>query len=95
MSGLIDLLQQCEVDTRRWLGDAAAARLGHWRLHAESEDQLVQYIKRLLRGPHRENGWRLELKHGLSLERIVLDQCPGPFDEDDYREARQTLGLST
>lgn len=93
-SDLKTLVQQCEDDTRRLLGYGAAQRLGNWRRHATTDDELVAYIQRLLRGPHRDNGWELKRLGGLSLEGIVIDHRPDLFTEDDRNEARRTLGLS-
>jgi hypothetical protein len=88
------LLQKCEDDTRKLLGNGAANRLGNWRQHAEAKTELIGYIKKLLRGNHRANGFELDRKGGLSLERIVLDQCPEFFDSSDREEAKRTLDIS-
>jgi hypothetical protein len=89
-----DLIQRCEGDTLNLLDRRAAARLGRWRDHAAvSEAALIEYIKRLLRGDHRGNGWALDRKGGLSLERIVLDHRSDLFVKEDLREARRTLGI--
>ena len=93
MCDLVALLQQCEDDTCRFLGRKEANRLGNWRNHAESEAALVTYIRKLLTGDHRLNGWKLENSNGLSLERIVIDRCPQLFEKQDREEARKTLGL--
>ena len=90
---LIRLMEQCEQDTRTMLGAGAANRLGNWRRYAESQSDLVSYIKKLLRGEHRENGWELNKRKGLSLERIVIDRCPELFEASDHKEAKETLGL--
>jgi hypothetical protein len=95
MGDLSSLMQRCEDDTNRLLDRRAAVRLGRWRSHADSESALIEYIKRLLRGDHRGNGWELDQKGGLSLERIVLDHCPDPFSDEDLREAKRTLGIAS
>ena len=94
MCDLVGLLQECEEDTRRLLDAGAANRLGNWRQYTASQDALVAYIQKLLRGSHRENGWRLDQKKGLSLERIVIDHCPHLFQASDHEEAKRTLGLA-
>ena len=96
MGDLAILMQRCEDDTSRLLDRRAAVRLGQWRSHAAvSESALIEYIKRLLRGDQRGNGWELDQKGGLSLERIVLDHCPHLFSDEDLREARRTLGIAS
>ena len=93
MEDLVDLMQRCEDDTRRILGRGVAGRLGKWRRYASSEQELVEYIRRLLTGEHRENGWDLDRHGGLSLERIVVDHRPDLFNENDHQEARRTLNI--
>jgi hypothetical protein len=93
MEKLIELLTRCEQDTRRFLGEGAARRLGNWRRYASSEYELIQYIERLLWGENCENGYKLEQMGGLSLERIVLDHCPDEFTDSDSEQARRTLRL--
>ena len=95
MGDLTILMQRCQDDTSRLLDRRAAVRLGRWRNHAVSESALIDYIKHLLRGDHRGNGWALDQKGGLSLERIVLDHCPDLFSDEDLREARRTLGIAS
>jgi len=90
---LVSLLQQCEDDTRRLLGNLAAQRLGNWRRNAGSKASLVEYVQRLLWGEHCANGRKLDQQGGLSLERIVLDRLPGLFGAADRKQAKRTLGI--
>lgn len=88
------LIQQCEEDTHRLLGNLAAQRLGNWRRHtAVSENVLVAYIQRLLWGEHCENGRRLDQQGGLGLERIVLEHRPDLFGDSDREQAKRTLRI--
>ena len=93
MCDLIALLRQCEDDTRRLLGKGEAERLSNWRRYIESRDALLAYIGDRLTGDRRINGWKLDQQGGLSLERIVIDHCPGLFTAQDITEAKLTLGL--
>ena len=90
---LIELVEQCEQDTCRLLGTGAAIRLGHWRDHTSSEPELIDYVQKLLWGEHCENGYKLDQRGGLSLERIVLDRCAEMFTDADKEQARRTLRL--
>jgi hypothetical protein len=91
MCDLVTELRRCEADTYRLLGIGAAERLSNWQRYDGPE--LVAFIRRVLRGPRRNNGWELQVKGGRSLEQIVID-CGSPtFTEDDIREAKETLGL--
>jgi hypothetical protein len=92
---LEQLLQECERDTARIIGQGAANRLATWRRYSGDEEALVRFVQRVLRGESRGNGWELDQRGGVSLERIVLDWLPDMFTEDDKEEARQTLGVST
>lgn len=91
---LINLVQTCEDDTRRLLGDLAAQRLGNWRRHIESERSLIEYIEQLLWVSTVRNGKRLDQQDGLSLQRIVLDHKPELFTESDRQQAKRTLGIA-
>jgi hypothetical protein len=93
MQDLVSLLQQCEDDTRRLLGNGAAQKLGNWRRYASSETALIEYVQRLLWGEHCVNGRKLDQQVGLSLERIVLDHVPALFTEPDRKQAQRTLGI--
>jgi hypothetical protein len=95
MVALVELIQQCEDDTRRLLGQLAAERLGNWHRYAASETALVEYIERLLWGEHCANGKKLDQQSGLSLERIVLDHRPDLFSEPDREQARRTFGITS
>jgi hypothetical protein len=92
MRSLRSLLEQCEMDTRNLLSAAAASRLGNWRLHAKSDDELVRYIRERLKRTG-ENGWKLKRLNGLSLEEIVIEHRPDLFTEDDRWKAKQNLGI--
>lgn len=94
MCDLIILLARCETDTARLLSQGTANRLANWRQHQNNQPELVVYIQKVLRGDGRSNGWELEQKGGLSLERIVIEHCSELFTEDDIREAKATLGIS-
>jgi hypothetical protein len=65
--------------------------LANWKNH--SGDELVSFVRRVIRGPRRSNGWELQQKGGRSLEQIVIDCGTPTFTEDDIREARATLGI--
>jgi hypothetical protein len=93
MCDLSRLLTCCEEDTARLLGQGAANRLANWRQYAGDQGELVAFIQRVLRGDSRSNGWELDKKGGLSLERIVIEHCPELFTQDDIHEAEETLGI--
>lgn len=93
MEDLVALLQRCEDDTRRILGQVAGQRLGNWRKNAGSQLALIEYVQRLLWGEHCANGRKLDQQGGLSLERIVLDHLPNLFTEPDRDQVRRTLGI--
>jgi hypothetical protein len=88
-------LEECERDTARLIGAGAAGRLAKWRRHATSDAELIVFVRRLLRGKGVANGWELDQKKGLSLERIVLDHCPELFGADDKEVAAKTLGRTS
>jgi len=93
MCDLAAELRRCEADTARLLNEGAAVRLANWRRYENDPAELVAFVKRVLRGPRRQNGWELDRKGGRSLERIVIDcGCP-PFDKDDVLIAKETLGI--
>ena len=86
-------LRRCEADTARLLGGGAANRLANWQRYEGDRAALVAFVQRVLRAPHRRNGWELHQKGGRSLEQIVIDCGIPPFTEDDIKEARATLGV--
>ena len=90
---LRSLLECCEKDTARLLGQGAANRLANWRQCTDNQAELVAFVQRVLRGDSRSNGWELDKKGGLSLERIVIEHCSGLFTQDDIHEAKATLGI--
>ena len=90
---LRQLVEKCEEDTARIVGQGAANRLAKWRRYAEGEEALIEFVQRVIRGKKRSNGWLIDQKGGLSLERIVLDHVPELFTEEDKREERSTLGI--
>jgi hypothetical protein len=93
MCDLAAELRRCEADTARLLTEGAAVRLANWRRREHDQNELVAFVKRVLRGPHRTNGWELHRKGGRSLEQIVID-CGSPmFSEDDILTAKATLGI--
>ena len=94
MCDLRSLTACCQEDTARLLSQGAANRLGTWKQYADNQEKLVAYVQRVLRGDRRENGWKLDQKGGLSLERIVIEHCPELFTEDDIREAKATLEIA-
>ncbi len=93
MSNLVELMEKCEADTKELINAGAAVRLANWRKYSDNEVLLVQYIQRVIRS-NRSNGWKLESRDGLSLERIVIDHCPELFTEEDVGVAKVNLGLS-
>ena len=93
MCNLVSELSKCEADTDRLLTKGAATRLSNWRRYESSENELIAFIQRVLRGQQRSNGWELEHKGGRSLERIVIDCGAPPFTADDIRIAKETLGI--
>ena len=93
MCDLQSLLERCETDTARLIGQGAANRLATWRQYRHDQSELIAFVQRVLRGEHRTNGWELDQKGGLSLERIVIEHCPNLFTQDDIREAKATLGI--
>ena len=93
MCDLLRLLTRCEVDTAKLLGQGAANRLANWRQYADNQAELIAFVQRVLRGDSRRNGWELDKKGGLSLERIVIEHCPELFTQDDIHEAKETLGI--
>lgn len=92
MLNLAALLERCESDTAKLLNQGAANRLAAWRKYRENQPQLIAFIQRLLRGEARSNGWELDRKGGLSIERIVIDNSQ-LFTTDDVRAAKDTLGI--
>ena len=72
MSDLPALLARCEADTARLLSQGAANRLAIWRQYMDNPAELIAFVQRVIRGEHRTNGWELERRGGLSLERIVI-----------------------
>ncbi len=93
MSTLIELMEKCEADTKELINAGAAVRLANWRKYRDNQELLVQYIQRVIRS-NRSNGWKLESKGGLNLERIVIDHCPELFTEEDVGVAKENMGLS-
>ena len=88
---LVQLMEECERDTARIVGQGAANRLARWRTYAEDEGALVEFVQRVIRRESRANGWQIDQRGGLSLERIVLNHLPDLFTEEDKQEARSTL----
>jgi hypothetical protein len=87
---LVALLEQCERDTARLSGAAEAGRLSHWRNYAASLPALVAFVsKRLVNSA--ENGRKIHLQGGLSLEEIVAGLMPHLFDPESIEAARFTL----
>lgn len=93
MCDLAAELRRCEADTARLLNEGAAKRLANWKRYENDPGELVAFVKRVLRGPHRKNGWELHHKGGRSLEQIVIDCGYPPFSVDDIRTAKDTLGI--
>jgi hypothetical protein len=87
---LVSLMETCQADTLRLLNIGAAARLANWQRYEDDQEALVRFVHdRLLLS--RANGYRLELKSGLSLERIVAYECPEIFSAEDREIALATL----
>jgi len=83
-------MERCQDDTLEVLGSGAAGRLGNWQRYEDDLEALVNFIReRLLHT--RENGYALEQKHRLSLERIVVHECPELFSVEDRQIAEATL----
>ncbi len=93
MCDLAAELRTCVADTRRLLNEGAAQRLAMWQRYEDDLPELVKFVQRVLRGPHRSNGWELNLKGGRSLERIVIDCGYPPFTIEDIKLAQETLGI--
>lgn len=91
MSDLIRLLEQCQRDTAEILGSGAAGRLSRWQQYEHDQNRLVQFIKERLRSERRANGYMLEQKKKLSLERIVVHHCPELFNSEDIEIVQATL----
>lgn len=90
---LVQLMGECEADTARIIGQGAANRLANWRTYIHDEEALIEFVRRVIRAESRANGWELDQRRGLSLERIVLDHVPHLFTEEDKQQARETLGI--
>ncbi len=86
-------LRRCEADTANLLTSGAAKRLANWRRYENDLPELIAFVQKVIRGPHRQHGWELQQKGGRSLEQIVIDCGNPPFTDDDIREARATLGV--
>lgn len=84
-------MNRCQEDTLKILGAGPAARLANWQKYASGQVRLIRFIKDRLRSERRENGRKLELAKGLSLERIVVYHCPELFDPDDIEWTKATL----
>ena len=90
---LVELMTQCEFDTRAVCGARPANRLHAWRNHQHNEVELITFIRRCIRNPQGQaNGFRLCEAGRLSLEEIVLRQRPELFSEEDRQVAIATLG---
>ncbi len=88
---LRQLLSICEEDTKRFVSQGAANRLGAWRRYVTDAD-LINFIRRIIR--HRDNqanGFLIHSRHGVSLEAIIAIYCPELFDPEDIAIAQQTL----
>jgi hypothetical protein len=90
---LEELLQQCEGDVARLIGQTEAKRLGKWREHEGNYLRLIPFVQWRLRAESKEIGQKLDKEGGLSLEKIALDYYPEFFNPSDLQEARRTLGL--
>ena len=91
---LIELLEQCERDTREVLGEGAAKRLARWHNHAADQARLVKFVKDRIHGDKWENGVELHRVKKLSLERIVIE-CGAPmFEKRDVERAKATLSMA-
>lgn len=90
---LEQLLQKCEEDTARIIGDAVAKSLGKWREHQGNYLRLIPFVQWRLRVANKETARQLDLAGGLSLERIALDYYPEFFNASDLQEAKRTLGI--
>jgi len=56
MCDLAAELRRCEADTARLLNKGAAARLAGWQKYEADEGELIAFVQRCLRGPHKKNG---------------------------------------
>jgi hypothetical protein len=90
---LEQLLENCEEDMSRVIGDAAANSLGKWREHQGNYLRLIPFIQWRLRVEDKEVARKLEHEGGLTLARIALDYYPEFFNVGDLKEARRTLGI--
>lgn len=90
---LEELLQQCEQDTARIIGQAEAKRLGKWREHKGNYLRLIPFVQWRLRAENKEIAQKLDKEGYLCLERIALDYYPEFFNASDLQEAKRTLGL--
>jgi len=90
---LEELLQKCEEDTGRIIGDAVAKSVSKWREHQGNYLRLIPFVQWRLRVANKETVRKLDRDGGLSLERIALDYYPEFFNASDLQEARRTLGI--
>jgi hypothetical protein len=86
-------MQQCEDDTRDIIGIRAAKMLARWHQYENDLDRLVKFIHDRIYSDKSRNGWTLEQRQRLSLERIAAFHCPHLFSPSEVRHARATLGL--
>jgi hypothetical protein len=93
LANLVRWMQQCEDDTRDIIGVRAAKRLAYWHQYETDLDRLVKFIHDRIHSDKSKNGWTLEQRQRLSLERIVAVHCRHLFSPSDARHARATLGL--
>ncbi len=87
------LLQKCEEDTEKIIGNAAAKSLGKWREHEGNYLRLIPFVQWRLRVANKEVARKLDKEGGLSLERIALDYYPEFFNAGDLQEAKRTLDI--
>ena len=93
MTELDGLVTRCVEDTAEHLHRGAANRLRVALPVGMSDDAIVSAIQRIIRKAETQsNGWEIDRKGGLSLEKIVLDECPDLFTNEDKEIARTTLG---
>ena len=91
---LIELMEQCQRDTREVLGEGAAGRLAYWLEYRNDRDRLVKFIQDRIHGDTWENGAKLHQRGKVSLERIVVDCGIESFQTSDIQRAQETLKMA-